>query len=261
VVDSRKSYEKIMKFLDKVAPYLKLSVELYDGSTPIFDSMGIEIEFSRLLNNKVWLKSGGFIIIDSTEALTSTDVNTGKYVGKRNLEETIFKTNMEAVKEIATQLRLRNIGGIIIIDFIDMTDLSNRDEVFNALKEALKKDPCKTNILKISEIGLVQMTRQRNRESLHGILCESCYYCEGKGFLKSKRTVCYEIFRRIQHDMRHCDSDFPKGIDILAHPHICAMLMKEEARNLELLEKMINKTISIHSRKDFYIEQYEINYL
>lgn len=261
VVDSKEAYDKITGFLDHVAPHLRSSVEFYDGSAPLFDFMGLEIEFARLLNKKIWLKSGGFIVIDSTEALTSIDVNTGKYVGKRNLEDTIFKTNMEAAKEIAVQLRLRNIGGIIIIDFIDMKDASNREEVFNTLREALKKDPCKTNILKMSEIGLIQMTRQRNRESIHEILCESCYYCEGKGFLKSQRTICYEIFRRIQRDIRHYDPSVLKTIEIYAHPQVCAMLMKEEVKNLEYLENMIKKTISIHSMKEFYIEQYEINYL
>jgi ribonuclease G len=181
-------------------------------------------------------------------------------VGKRNLEDTIFKTNMEAVKEIATQLRLRNIGGIIIIDFIDMWHVSNREEVFNALRDALKKDHSKTNILKMSEIGLIQMTRQRNRESIHEILCESCYYCEGKGFLRSRRTICYEIFRRIQRDISHYEPDTLKTIEVYAHPSISATLMKEEADNLEYLEKMTKKSISIHSLKEFYFEQYEIKY-
>jgi ribonuclease G len=198
VIDSREEYKNILEFMETFAPTLRYSVELYDGIEPIFDHYGIEMEISRALAKKIWLKSGGYIVIELTEALTAIDVNTGSYVGKRNLEETILKTNLEAVKEIAYQLRLRNIGGLIVIDFIDMEKKANRDRVFMALKEALSKDKAKTYILRMSELGLIEMTRKRTRENLTRLLSEPCSYCEGRGTLKSKKTICCEIFRDLE---------------------------------------------------------------
>jgi len=157
----------------------------------------VEVDISRALGRRVWLKSGGYIVIDQTEAMTVIDVNTGKFVGKEDLEDTILKTNLEAVKEIAYQIRLRNLGGIIIIDFIDMEKMENREKVFNAFLEAMKRDRAKNTILHISELGLIQMTRKRVRESLGRILCEPCSYCEGKGFREISRSLCYEIFRKV----------------------------------------------------------------
>jgi len=186
------------------------------------------------------------------------DVNTGKYVGKRHLEDTILKTNLEAAKEIAYQLRFRNMGGLIIIDFIDMENASNREDVFKTLKEAIKRDRSKTNILRMSEIGLIQMTRKRNRENLHRVLCEPCFYCDGAGELKSKRTLCYEIFRRIQRETIHNEST---GIHVLVHPKIGEMLFKEEVHNVELLEKSLEREITIISRPELHLEQYKIKYL
>jgi len=170
IIDSDEEYENIMEFIDTFDPTLKYSVELYEGADPIFDAFGIEIEISRALGNKIWLKSGGYIVIELTEALTAIDVNTGSYVGKRNLEETILKTNLEAVKEIAYQLRFRNIGGLIVIDFIDMEKPSNRERVSMTLKEALSRDKAKTNILQISDLGLIEMTRKRTRANLNRLL-------------------------------------------------------------------------------------------
>ncbi|MBW1705748.1 MAG: Rne/Rng family ribonuclease, partial [Deltaproteobacteria bacterium] len=170
VIDSIEDYEKIMGFIGTFAPRLKYSVELYEGSEPIFDEFGIEMEISRALGNKIWLKSGGYIVIETAEALTPIDVNTGSYVGKRNLEETILKTNLEAAKEIAYQLRFRNIGGLIVIDFIDMEKKTNRERVFLALKQALSKDRAKTNILPMSDLGLIEMTRKRTRANLNSLL-------------------------------------------------------------------------------------------
>jgi len=174
VVDSKTDYDRIVQFISTFAAKMKYAIELYDEEEPIFDHYGLEVEISRALGRKVWLKSGGYIIIEQTEALTAIDVNTGRFVGKHNLEDTILKTNLEAVKEIAYQLRLRNIGGIIIIDFIDMEKEVNREKVFGALEEALKADKSKTNILKISELGLVEMTRKRVRESIGRMMCEPC---------------------------------------------------------------------------------------
>ena len=162
---------------------------------PIFDAYGISTELARALERKVWLKSGGYLVVDQAEALVAIDVNTGRYVGKKNLEDTILKTNLEAVQEIAYQLRLRNCGGIIILDLIDMEKEENKQRVYRALEEALKKDRARPSILKISELGLVEMTRKRTRDTMVRALCESCVQCEGKGFIKSKQTVAYEVLR------------------------------------------------------------------
>jgi len=256
VIDSKDEYQKILEFCDTFMPQLKSSIELYDKDEPLFDYYAIEMEISRALGRKIWLKSGGYIVIDMTEALTVIDVNTGRFVGKRNLEDTILKTNLEAVKEIAYQLRLRNIGGIIIIDFIDMEKESSREKVFQALIEALKKDKSKTNILKISELGLVEMTRKRTRESLGRILSERCFYCEGRGYLKSRSTICQEIFREIQRDIRDL-----RGPDILVdvHPHVASYLYDEARTEIEKLERNFGKRITITGRNDFHLEQFEIH--
>ena len=198
VIDSEEEYQRVREFVDSYIPGLGRRVKPYDGDEPIFEHYGVEIEISRALGRKVWLKSGGYIIIDQTEALTTIDVNTGRYVGKRSLEDTILKTNLEAVREIAYQLRLRNIGGIIILDFIDMEREDNRRKVYSALQEALSNDKAKTTISHISPIGLIEMTRKRIRESLGRTLCEPCPYCDGRGYVKSARTICYEVFREIR---------------------------------------------------------------
>jgi len=198
VIDSKAEYDNILSFINTYMPKQKYEMILYEKKEPIFDAYGIEMEIDKILGSKVWLKSGGYIVIDMSEALVPIDVNTGRYVGKRNLADTILKTNLEAAKEIAYQLRLRNIGGIIIIDFIDMEREGDREKVYQAFEEALKKDRQKTNIFKISELGLVEMTRKRTRENISRILGEHCPYCEGAGLVKSKTTVCYDIFREIE---------------------------------------------------------------
>src|SRR5512136_2460011 len=255
VVDSKPEYDKIVHFITTFMPKIKYSIEFYEENEPIFDHFGLEVEISRALGRKVWLKSGGYIIIEQTEALTAIDVNTGRYVGKHNLEDTILKTNLEAVKEIAYQLRLRNIGGIIIIDFIDMEKEVNRDKVFNALEEALKSDKSKTNILKMSELGLVEMTRKRVRESLGRMLCEPCPYCEGRGYVKSKLTVCHEIFRELQREM--LDIRGTKAM-LTVHPQVADLLYDEERRGLEELEKRFKKRITVRAKPGFHQEQFEI---
>ena len=222
IVDTQDDYNKIVRFIRTFMPKLNYCIELYDGDEPIFDSFGLEVEISRALGKKVWLKSGGSIIIEQTEALTAIDVNTGRYVGKHNLEDTILKTNLEALKEIAFQLRLRNIGGLIIVDFIDMEKEPHREKVHATFEEALKNDKNKTNILKISELGLVEMTRKRVRESIGRTLCEPCSYCEGKGYVKGHLTVIYEILRELQRELK----DLPAGrITLLAHPAIAGLLI------------------------------------
>ncbi|MEW6136955.1 MAG: Rne/Rng family ribonuclease [Thermodesulfobacteriota bacterium] len=255
VVDTREARDRILEFMDTFMPSLKSCVELYEGDEPIFDHFGIEIELNKSLGRKVWLKSGGYINIDFTEALVAIDVNTGKFVGKRNLQETILKTNLEAAKEIAYQLRLRNIGGIIIVDFIDMDRQADREKVSNALAEALKRDKQKTNILKISELGLVQMTRKRTRESLTRTLCEQCPYCEGKGFIKSLHTLSYEILRAIA---KHISDDSPYGVQVHAHPEVVQLLFQEEGDQLDEIQRKHNTQIQLLPDPNLYQEQYEI---
>ena len=256
VVDAKPEHDKIVQFITTFLPKMKYSIELYEEDEPIFDHYGLEVDISRALGRKVWLKSGGYIIVEQTEALTAIDVNTGRFVGKHNLEDTILKTNLEAVKEIAYQLRLRNIGGIIIIDFIDMEKEVNREKVFTALEEALKADKSKTNILKISELGLVEMTRKRVRESLGRLLCEPCPYCEGRGYVKSKLTICHELFRELRREMLDIRGS---KVMLTVHPQVADLLYDEERKGLEELEKRFKKNITIRAKPGFHQEQFEIS--
>jgi len=256
VIDSVDAQKSVKEFVSKFMPRAKNRVEQYEGNEPVFDAFGIEIEITRALGQKVWLKSGGYIIIEQTEALTAIDVNTGRFVGRRNVEDTILKTNLEAVKEIVYQLRLRNIGGIIILDFIDMEKPANRQKVFTALKEALKGDRTKTTITKISELGLVEMTRARMRDDLRRLLTNSCLYCEGKGYLKSPVTVCYEIFREIR---REIDLITNKQIIVTCNPSVASVLFDEERAQLEQLERKYKKRITIKSMKEYHMEQFDVS--
>ncbi|MBW2591776.1 MAG: Rne/Rng family ribonuclease [Deltaproteobacteria bacterium] len=255
VIDSRKGYESILEFLDTLMPSLKSSVELYDGLEPVFDAYNLEGDIFRAIKKKVWLKSGGYIVIEHTEALVAIDVNTGRYVGKHNLEETILKTNLEAVKEIAYQIRLRDLGGIIIIDFIDMERTVNREKVYNALKEALERDRSKTHVLPISDLGLIQMTRKRIRKSLSRILCEPCFYCDGEGYLVSRRTICYNISREIMRDV--ADMTGVK-LTLRVNPEIAELLHGEENSIIVSLEKQIGKQINIYPNSQFHMEEFDI---
>jgi ribonuclease G len=255
VIDSREEMEKVRNFIGTFLPRAGNVVELYEGQEPIFDAFGIEVEISRALGKKVWLKSGGYIIIEETEALVAIDVNTGKFVGKRNLEDTILKTNLEAVKEIAYQLRLRDLGGIIILDFIDMERPANREKVYQALKEALKSDRAKTTITKITDLGLVEMTRKRTRESLSRLLCEPCFYCDGRGYLKSKSTVCHEIFRELKRNLPDLHGE---TVTVQAHPAVVELLLDDERPGIEDWEKKGGKKALVKGREDFHLEQFEI---
>lgn len=196
-VDSVEQYQRIVEFLDQIQPTLVSRVRLYRRDEPIFDEFGIEAEIAKALNSKVWLKSGGYIVINQTEALVAIDVNTGKYVGKKNLEETVFRTNLEAAKEIVRQIRLRDLGGIIVLDFIDMEDANNRAALFESFDNEIKKDRSKTKILQISEFGLIEMTRKRVRQSLERSLTQPCPYCSGSGRIKSNTTISLEIWREL----------------------------------------------------------------
>lgn len=254
VIDSPEEYERIKEFVKTYFPKLRDKIVLYEGREPIFDAFGIELEISKALGRKVWLKSGGYIVIDQIEAMTVIDVNTGKFVGKEDLEDTILKTNLEAVKEIAYQIRLRNLGGIIIIDFIDMEELENREKVFAAFNDAMKRDRAKNTIFNISELGLIQMTRKRIRESIGRILCEPCPYCEGKGFVKSPQTLCYEIFRKITK----LATQGSEKVIVTANPSVAELLSDEERLGIEEIENKYGIKVIIKESANLHQENYEI---
>jgi ribonuclease G len=255
VIDDRDEYERILRFVHEQAPHLEAQIEYYSGQEPIFDAYGIEQELKRAAQRKVWLKSGGYIIIDQAEALTAIDINSGRYVGRKNLEETITKINVEAAKEIVYQLRLRNIGGIIIIDFIDMDKPQNRDKVFKALQDALGRDKAKTNVLKISELGLVEMTRKRVRESVTRVMNEPCSYCDGRGHLRSRITIAYEILREIRRDAPHHHEPV---LVVNCHPEVAHILQGTERDELRYLMDRFNKTIQVKPQTGYHQEQFDI---
>ncbi len=255
VVDCKKTYSDIITFIETFMPQLKNSVSMYEGDYPVFDSYGIEVEISRALGKSVWLKSGGYIVIEETEALVVIDVNTGKYVGKENQADTILKTNLEAIKEIAYQIRLRNLGGIIIIDFIDMERKSDREQVMLTLKEALASDRAKTNVVDMSDLGLVQMTRKRTRENLSRMICDRCCYCEGRGSIKSVQSIAYDILRSVTREAKLASGN---RILISAHPDIVSFLYDEERFGIENLEKNLNRKIIIKANPETHHEKFDI---
>lgn len=257
VIDSPDEYERVKEFAKSYFPRLIDRIELYEGKEPIFDAFGIELDISRALGRRVWLKSGGYIVIDQTEAMTVIDVNTGKFVGKESLEDTILKTNLEAVKEIAYQIRLRNLGGIIIIDFIDMEKPENREKVSSAFADAMKRDRAKNTIYNLSELGIIQMTRKRVRESLGRVLCEQCPYCEGKGFVKSARTVAYEIFRKL----KKMNLSQNTTAMIKANPAVADLLSDEERHGIEDIENVYGIKVIVKEDDSLHQENYEITVL
>ena len=254
-IDSRESFQRMASFAKHYAPEIGARIEHYPGERPLFDIYGVEEELKKALDTKVVLKSGGYLIIEQTEAMCTIDVNTGAFVGHRNLEETIFKTNLEAAAAIARQLRLRNLGGIIIIDFIDMTDTEHQRQVLRTLEKALEKDRAKTAINGVSSLGLVEMTRKRTRESLGQILCEPCPVCRGRGRLKSAETVCYEIFREILREARTYDAS---TFLVLASQVVIDRLLDEESANVADLETFIGRTIQFQVETIYNQEQYDI---
>jgi ribonuclease G len=254
-IDSRESHQRAQEFCDQFMPEMKTQVEYYPGERPIFDIYGVEDEIQKALERKVQLKSGGYLILDQTEAMTTADVNTGGYVGHRNLEETIFKTNLEAAQAIARQLRLRNLGGIIIIDFIDMSDDEHKRQVLRALEKCLDKDHARTQITEVSTLGLVEMTRKRTRESLEHILCEECPTCGGRASLKTAETACYEIFREILRESRLFDA---QQLLVLASQEVVDLLLDEESDSLAELEAFIGKPIKFQVESLYTQEQYDV---
>lgn len=254
-VDSRESFNMLLEFSEQFVPHMRECLEYYPGERPIFDLYNIEDELQKALERKVQLKSGGYLIIDQTEAMTTIDVNTGAYVGHRNLEETIFKTNLEAAQTISRQLRLRNLGGIIIIDFIDMSLEEHKRQVLRALEKCLMKDHAKSNITEVSSLGLVEMTRKRTRESLEHIMCDVCPTCNGRGSIKSAETVCYEIFREIIREARQFDVS---KLLVLASQEVVDLLLDEESASLAELEAFIEVPIKFQVEALFTPEQYDV---
>jgi ribonuclease G len=254
-VDSHELYTRMKGFAASFIPELAPKIEEYTEPRPIFDLYGIDEEIARALERKVPLKSGGYLVLDQTEAMTTIDVNTGAYVGHRNLEETIFRTNLEAAQAIARQLRLRNLGGIIIVDFIDMEEEDHRRQVLHALERALQNDHARNQITEVSRLGLIEMTRKRTRESLEHVLCRPCPACHGRGSVKTPETVCYEIFRDILRQSRQFDF---QELLVLAHAEVLDLLVDEEAAGLADLESLTGKPIRLQAESGYSHEQYDV---
>lgn len=255
LVDSKETFQRIEKFAKQFVPEVENAVEYYPGPRPVFDLYSVEDELQRALERKVPLKSGGYLIIDQTEALTTIDVNTGAFVGRRNLEETVFKTNLEAATAIGRQLRLRNLGGIIILDFIDMQDSEHQRQVLRMLEKVLEKDHAKTKISGVSELGLVEMTRKRTRESLEQMLTEPCHCCHGRGTVKTAETVSYEIFREILREERAYSAG---NYMVLAAASVIDRLLDEDSTSLADLEAFIGKEIRLQVEAGYAQDQYDI---
>jgi len=255
-VDSRETFQKMTQFAARYIPDLPAGIEHYPGDRPLFDLYNIDDELQRALARQVSLKSGGYLIIDQTEAMTTIDINTGAFVGHQNLEETIFKTNMEASLAIARQLRLRNLGGIIIIDFIDMEHDDHKRQVLRSLEKHLEKDHAKTQICEVSPLGLVEMTRKRTRESLEHVLCEPCKTCHGRGSIKTTETVCYEIFREILREARLYDE--ARQLLVMANQDVVDRLLDEEAANLAELETFIKLPVKLQVEAHLSQESYDV---
>jgi len=254
-IDSREEYERLLRFAADYEPGTRNMIEHYDGERPIFDLYSVEEEIQKALERRVNLKSGGYLIIDQTEAMTTIDVNTGAFVGHTNQEETLFKTNLEAATALARQLRLRNLGGIIIVDFIDMQDPEHQRQVVRALEKAIEKDPAKIAVTGVSELGLVQMTRKRTRDSLSRTLCESCPVCQGRGILKSAESVCYEIMREILRSARTYDSN---QLLVLASQEVIDRLLDEDSASVADIEDLTQKSIRFRVETVYNREQYDI---
>jgi len=254
-IDSRETFAKAVEFAEEFCPEMVGSIEHYPGERPILDLYSTEDEIQKALARKVDLKSGGHLVIDQTEAMTTIDVNTGAFVGHRNLEETIFKTNLEAAQAIARQLRLRNLGGIIIIDFIDMSDAEHQRQVLRALEKALDRDHAKTSVSEVTSLGLVQVTRKRTRESLEHVLCESCPTCGGRGSVRTAETVCYEIFREILREVRQFEA---RRLLVVASDTVVNRLVDEESTGVAELESFVGVPIQFQVEPSYSPEQFDV---
>jgi ribonuclease G len=254
-VDSKEQFDGLLKFGQEFMPAAAHKLQHYKGERPIFDLFNIDEETAKALGRRVDLKSGGYLIVDQTEALTTIDVNTGGYVGARNFDDTIFKTNLEAALTIARQLRLRNLGGIVIVDFIDMAREDHREQVLAEFKKQIARDRVKTMVGGFSQLGLVEMTRKRTRESLAHMLCEPCPSCEGKGVVKTARSVAYDILREILREARQFN---PREFRVVASPKVIELLLDEESQHLAGLSEFIGKPVSLQSESAMAQEQYDI---
>lgn len=254
-VDSKETYAQLQSFVAKYMPVLAEKIELYTGDRPIFDLYGVEDEIGRALDKEVPLKSGGYLVIDQTESMTTVDVNTGSFLGQRNLEETVYRTNLEAAQSVARQLRLRNLGGIIIIDFIDMSDAEHKRQVLRTLEKALARDHAKTTVYDFSPLGLVEMTRKRTVESLERQLCEPCHECGGRGTLKTAETVTYEIFREITRAVRQFEA---ARLLVIASPKVVARITDEESPAVAELEEFLGKSIRFQADEQYLQEQFDV---
>jgi len=254
-VDSNETCQRLREFASRYMPALADKIEHYSGSRPIFDLYGVEDEIQRALDKQVPLKSGGYLVIDQTEAMTTVDVNTGSFLGQRNLEETVFRTNLEAAQAVARQLRLRNLGGIIIIDFIDMQDAEHRRQVLRTLEKSLVKDHAKTTVYDYSPLGLVEMTRKRTVESLERRLCEPCHECGGRGMVRTAETVTYEIFREIVRAVRQFEA---ARLLVIASPKVVARITEDESNAVAELEEFLGKTIRFQSDAQYLQEQFDV---
>jgi ribonuclease G len=257
-IDSRETFQKVVEFARQFTPEFVSRIEYYPGERPILDLYGVEDEIQKALNRKVQLKSGGHLVFDQTEAMTTIDVNTGTFVGHRNQEETIFKTNLEAAQAIARQLRLRNLGGIIIVDFIDMQETEHARQVLRALEKHVERDHAKVTISELTSLGLLQLTRKRARESLEHTLCEPCPTCAGRGTIKTRESICYEIFREILREVRQFDTGKPL---VVASQGIVDMLLDDESSSVAELEGFIHRPITLQVEPLYHQEQYDIVFL
>lgn len=255
-IDDEKSYEELVEFAERFVPDVRGHLKLYKGERPLFELHGIEEEIARALERRVDLKSGGYLVFDQTEAMTTIDVNTGRFVGKRDFSDTVFKTNLEAAQVIARQLRLRNLGGIIIIDFIDMACDEHREAVLAELRRSIATDRTRMTVSDFTELGLVEMTRKRTRESLAHVLCEPCPVCGGRGELKTARTVCYEIMREIVRLSRQYQET--KEFRIVASEVVIDMLLEEESAALELLQNCVQKPVLLEVESSYHQEDYDV---
>ncbi len=256
IIDNEAIYQQVREFAQEFVPFVYDRITYYTAEQSLFDVHRVEDDLRDALNRRVNLKSGGYLIIDQTEAMTTIDVNTGSFVGGRSLEDTVYKTNLEATHAIARQLRLRNLGGIIILDFIDMLEQEHKDDVLASLQEQLVQDYAKTNITQVSELGLVEMTRKRTRESLGQQLCEPCSTCQGRGFVKTAETVCFEIFREITRCARTYNS--PKKFTVVAHAAVIDLLLTSEADTVADLEYLLGRVITFAVENLYTQEQYDI---
>jgi ribonuclease G len=257
IIDEKQEFKRIRQFTARIAPQLKNKISLYKEHVPLFEKYGVEKEIDKLFERKIFLKCGGYITIEQTEGMVAIDVNSGRFTSKKNLEETVFKVNCEAAEEVARQLRLRDVGGIVVIDFIDMETREHRNQVFSILQNALKKDRAKTQIVSLSELDIVEMTRQRIRRSLESASYQNCPYCEGKGMVKSAATMSIVALRQLRKFLRgHRARNVP--VELSVHPYVAQRLVKEDAPALDILRKTFKRRISVVADDKLHTEEVKI---